>query len=405
MMQIAHALQQQRVVMRPAAPQSTPRTWQYFSRYSIDRYSSSLVCYAASRAADRVQLGESDLMVSKCCLGTMTWGKQNTEEEAHEQLDYSWEQGINFLDTAEIYPVPPEKDTQGRTDRYIGSWLKSRKNRDNVVLATKVSGYGRQSYLRKDGSFPRVDEKNIVESVDSSLNRLGVDCIDLLQVHWPDRYVPLFGAAHYNIEEEREGDIPFEEQLKALQKVIDAGKVRYIGVSNETSYGVMKFCQLAESAGLPRIQTIQNSYSLLVRGGFETDLAEVCAPRQCNVSLLAYSPLAGGSLTGKYMTNDESKIAKSRFTLFQGYMKRYQQSIAREAVSEYVQIASNHGLTPTQLALAWCNSRWFVTSTIIGATTLDQLKENINSFDVTLSEEVLHDIAGVYRKYRDPSFN
>jgi aryl-alcohol dehydrogenase-like predicted oxidoreductase len=359
----------------------------------------------ASGAAERVTLGESDLKVSTCCLGTMTWGQQNTEAEAHEQLDYALEQGINFIDTAEIYPVPPVAETQGRTDRYIGSWFKARGTRDQVVLATKVSGYGRQSYLRKDGSTPRVNESNVVESVDASLQRLGVDHIDLLQIHWPDRYVPLFGAASYDASLERPDDVPFEEQLRALQKVVDAGKVRYVGVSNETSYGVMKFSQLAESAGLPRIQTIQNSYSLIARSLFETDLAEVCAPRQCNVSLLAYSPLAGGALSGKYITDDESKIANSRFTLFQGYMARYQQSIGREAVGKYVEVAKAHGLTPTQLALAWCNSRWFVASTIIGATSLDQLKENVEAFDVTLSDECLHDVAEVYRRYRDPSFN
>jgi aryl-alcohol dehydrogenase-like predicted oxidoreductase len=251
----------------------------------------SPVCWAG--AAERVTLGSSDLSVSKCCLGTMTWGQQNTEAEAHEQLDYALESGINFIDTAEIYPVPPVAETQGRTDRYIGSWFASRGTRNDVVLATKVSGYGRQSYLRADGSNPRVNEANVVESVDASLQRLGVDHIDLLQVHWPDRYVPLFGAKSYDVSMERPDDIPFEEQLRALQKVVDAGKVRYVGVSNETSYGVMRFCQLAESAGLPRIQTIQNSYSLMTRSLFETDLAEVCAPRQCNVSLLAYSPLAG----------------------------------------------------------------------------------------------------------------
>jgi aryl-alcohol dehydrogenase-like predicted oxidoreductase len=359
----------------------------------------------ASGAAERVQLGGSDLSVSQCCLGTMTWGQQNTEAEAHAQLDYALERDINFIDTAEIYPVPPKQETQGLTDAYIGSWFKSRGSRDKVVLASKVSGYGRQSYLRADGSFPRVNEKNVVESVDASLKRLGVDHIDLLQVHWPDRYVPLFGAQSYDVSLERPDDIPFDEQLRALEKVIQAGKVRYIGVSNETSYGVMKFCQLADSAGLPRIQTIQNSYSLIVRSLFETDLAEVCAPRQCNVSLLAYSPLAGGALTGKYITDDESKIAKSRFTLFEGYMKRYQQSIGREAVAEYCNVATQHGLTPTELALAWCKSRWFVTSTIIGATTMDQLEENINAFDVTLTDECLHDIAQVYRRYRDPSFN
>lgn len=377
------------------------------SRQNTALSSRKIGCRATGHggASERVVLGESDLSVSRCCLGTMTWGQQNTEAEAHEQLDYAFENGINFLDTAEIYPVPPVKETQGLTDRYIGSWFASRQNRDKVVLATKVSGYGRQSYLRKDGSTPRVNEKNIVESVDASLERLGVDHVDLLQVHWPDRYVPLFGAASYDASLERPDDVPFEEQLRGLEKVIQAGKVRYIGVSNETSYGVMKFSQLAESAGLPKIQTIQNSYSLIARSLFETDLAEVCAPRQCNVSLLAYSPLAGGALTGKYITDDESKIAKSRFTLFEGYMKRYQQSIGREAVAEYCNVAKLHGLTPTELALAWCNSRWFVSSTIIGATTMDQLKENIASFDVQLSEECAYDVGNVYKRYRDPSFN
>lgn len=187
--------------------------------------------------------------------------------------------------------------------------------------------------------------------------------------------------------------------------MIDAGKVRYVGVSNETSYGVMSFCHAAERAGLPKIQTIQNSYSLLVRGSFETDLAEVCAPRQCNVSLLAYSPLAGGALSGKYVEGNEAALAKSRFTLFQGYMARYQQSLAKQAVSEYAAVAKKHGLTPTQLALGWCASRWFVASTIIGATTAEQLKENIGAFGVALSGECLQDIDAVYRRYRDPAFN
>jgi len=360
----------------------------------------------AAAASDRVTLGSSELSVSKCCLGTMTWGQQNTESEAHEQLDYALESGINFIDTAEIYPVPPVAETQGRTDKYIGSWFASRGTRNDVVLATKVSGYGRQSYLRKDGSNPRVNESNVVESVDASLQRLGVDHIDLLQVHWPDRYVPLFGAKSYDVTLERPDDIPFQEQLRALQKVVDAGKVRYVGVSNETSYGVMRFCQLAESAGLPRIQTIQNSYSLICRSLFETDLAEVCAPRQCNVSLLAYSPLAGGALSGKYIGDDDSKRKNSRFELFQGYMARYQQSIGREAVEQYVQVAQKHGMTPAELALAWVNTRWFVTSNIIGATSMEQLKENIKAFEIgELSDELLFDVGEVYRRYRDPSFN
>ena len=251
-----------------------------------------------------------------------------------------------------------------------------------------------------------MNESNVVESVDASLQRLGVDHIDLLQVHWPDRYVPLFGAKSYDVTLERPDDIPFEEQLRALQKVVDAGKVRYVGVSNETSYGVMRFCQLAESAGLPRIQTIQNSYSLICRSLFETDLAEVCAPRQCNVSLLAYSPLAGGALSGKYIGDDDSKRKNSRFELFQGYMARYQQSIGREAVEQYVQVAQKHGMTPAELALAWVNTRWFVTSNIIGATSMEQLKENIKAFEIgELSDELLFDVGEVYRRYRDPSFN
>ncbi|KAG7672021.1 hypothetical protein Ndes2526B_g07022 [Nannochloris sp. 'desiccata'] len=356
-------------------------------------------------AANRVRLGDSDLMVSECCLGTMTWGNQNTEAEAHAQLSHAiLDCGLNFIDTAEIYPVPPSEDTQGSTDRFISSWLKNQR-REDIVLASKVSGYGRQTYLRKDGSVPRVNEKNIIESVDSSLKRLGTDHIDLLQVHWPDRYVPLFGQATYDIDNEREGDVPFEEQLEALAKVIAAGKVRYIGVSNETSYGVMKFCQAAESSSLPKIVSIQNSYSLLVRGPFETDLAEVTAPRQNNVGLLAYSPLAGGSLSGKYRPGNEEAIKNSRFTLFKGYMGRYTQSLARQAVDEYVAVAQKHGLTPTELALAFCKSRWFVTSTIIGATTVEQLKENLGAFDVELSAECLQDVDAVFRRFRDPAFN
>ena len=233
---------------------------------------------AARRRRRGLSSSPSPCRCAECCLGTMTWGQQNTEAEAHEQLNYAWDAaGINFLDTAEIYPVPPKKETQGLTDRYIGSWLKGRP-RDSVVLASKVSGYGRQDYLRAGGAQPRVTAPQIVESVDASLARLGTDHIDLLQVHWPDRYVPLFGAATYDAALEREGDIPFEEQLRGLEAVVAAGKVRYVGLSNETSYGVMQFAAAAERLGLPRVVSIQNSYSLLVRGGFETDLAEVWPP-------------------------------------------------------------------------------------------------------------------------------
>lgn len=355
---------------------------------------------ASKKAADRVKLGDSDLSVSACCLGTMTWGKQNTEAEAHEQLSFALDQGINFIDTAEMYPVPTEASTQGLTDKFIGSWLKGRK-REEVVLASKVSGYSdRTTWVRDPPRTTRVDRQQIVESVDASLKRLGTSHIDLLQIHWPDRYVPLFGASGYEVKLERPDSVGFEEQLRGLQEVVQAGKVRYVGVSNETSYGVSEFAHLAASAGLPKIQTIQNAYSLLVRVPFETDLAEAC--RRHNVSLLAYSPLAGGSLSGKYNTGKED-TSKSRFNLFPGYMARYNASLVKEAVGEYAKVAAKHGMTPTQLALAWCHSRWFVASSIIGATSLAQLKENIDAFDLTLSEEAANEVQAIYKKFRDPT--
>lgn len=353
----------------------------------------------AASAADRVQLGDSDLQVSVACLGTMTFGKQNTEQEAHEQLSYSTDMGINFIDTAEMYPVPTEASTQGSTDRYIGTWLKNQK-RDSIVLATKVSGYSeRTTWVRNPPRTTRVERDQIVESVDASLKRLQTDYIDLLQIHWPDRYVPLFGAGNYDIKLERSGDVPFEQQLRGLEEVIKAGKVRYIGVSNETSYGVSEFCHLAKTMGLPKIQSIQNSYSLLVRGGYETDLAETC--RRHNVGLLVYSPLAGGSLTNKY--NDGTAKEGSRFNLFPGYMARYNASRVKLAVAEYSKVAKKHGLTPTELAMAWCRTRWFVASTIFGATSMDHLRQNIAAFEKDLSDECLQDIAAVYKEYRDPT--
>eukprot|EP00775_Hariotina_reticulata_P004116 gene4116-4362_t len=310
-------------------------------------------------ATDKVRLGNSDLEVTACCLGTMTWGKQNTEAEAHQQLQYAIDEyGINFFDTAEMYPVPPAKETQGLTDKYIATWLKGKK-RDSLVLATKVAGYGtHNTYLRDPPETVRVTPSQIKQSVDSSLQRLGTDYIDLLQIHWPDRYVPLFGSSAYDIANERQGDMPFDEQLRGLEEVIKAGK----------------------------------------RGSYETDLAEMC--RRHNVSLLAYSPLAGGALSGKYIKGDCPKTA--RFNLFPGYMERYNKSLARVATEEYVKLAAKYGLTPTQLALAWCRSRWFVTSSIIGATSLEQLKENLQAFNVQLPPEAVDDINAIYRKYRDP---
>eukprot|EP00892_Ulva_mutabilis_P002263 jgi/Ulvmu1/12037/UM083_0050.1 len=241
------------------------------------------VIYCAQRASMRTQLGQSDLHVSECCLGTMTWGEQNTEADAHEQLSHAFELGINFLDAAEMYPVPAKAETQGLTERYIGTWLPS-KRRNDAVIATKVSGYSYRSWVRDARGTVRVTPEQIQEAVDKSLSRLGVDYVDLLQIHWPDRYVPLFGTGRYD-RSKRQDAVPFEEQLRGLQNVIRQGKVRYIGVSNETSWGISRFVQAAEIANLPRIQTIQNSYSLVWRSDIEGDLAEACA--ESDVSLLA----------------------------------------------------------------------------------------------------------------------
>ncbi|GIL87557.1 hypothetical protein Vretimale_14755 [Volvox reticuliferus] len=357
------------------------------------------------KAADRVRLGESDLLVSACCLGTMTWGKQNTEAEAHEQLSYAWDQGINFLDTAEMYPIPTEAATQGRTDRYIGTWIKSSgRKREDMVVATKVSGYSdRVTWVRNPPRTVRVNREQIVESVDASLKRLQLDHVDLLQIHWPERYVPLFGAGPYDPKNERSDTVPFEEQLQGLEEVVKAGKVRYIGVSNETSLGVSQFCHIAAATGLPKIQTIQNGYSLLVRVPFETDLSETCNHHK--VSLLAYSPLAGGMLSAKYNRLGDEALKAARFNMFPGYMARYKASLVQEAVAKYADVAEKYGMTPTEMALAWCKSRWFVASTIIGATTMDQLRENLHSFDKELSAECIAEIQALYRVYKDPTVN
>ncbi|KAJ8765181.1 hypothetical protein K2173_011441 [Erythroxylum novogranatense] len=350
-------------------------------------------------------LGDSDLQISEITLGTMTFGQQNTEKEAHEILGYAFDHGINILDTAESYPIPMAKETQGRTDLYIGSWLKSQP-RDKVIVATKVCGYSeRSSYLRDNAKVLRVDAANIKESVEKSLKRLGIDYIDLLQIHWPDRYVPLFGEFSYDYSKWR-SSVPFVEQLKAFQELINEGKVRYIGVSNETSYGVMEFVHAAKVEGLPKIISIQNNYSLLVRCRFEIDLAEVCHPNNCNIGLLSYSPLGGGSLSGKYLDLDSEAAKKGRLNLFPGYMERYKDSLAREATVKYVELARKYGLTPVQLALGFARDRPFVTSSIIGATSVEQLKEDIDAFTSTerpLPSEVMADIETIFKRYKDPA--
>ncbi|XP_068664723.1 uncharacterized protein [Aristolochia californica] len=351
------------------------------------------------------KLGDSELNISEITLGTMTFGEQNTEKEAHEILSYAFDHGINILDSAEAYPIPMKKETQGRTDLYISSWLKSQ-SRDKVILATKVCGYSeRTAYIRKDAKVLRVDAVNIKESVEESLKRLSTDYIDLLQIHWPDRYVALFGEFTYDSSKWRPS-VPFVEQLKALQELIDEGKVRYIGVSNETSYGVMEFVHAAKVEGLPKIVSIQNIYSLLARCKFEVDLVEVCHPNNCNIGLLAYSPLGGGSLTGKYLDINSEAAKKGRLNLFPGYMERYNKSVAREATELYIELAKKHGLSPVELALGFARDRPFMTSSIVGATSVEQLKEDINAFLKTprpLPAEVMAGIEDIFKRYKDPA--
>ena len=339
-------------------------------------------------------LGDSDLKVSEICLGTMTYGQQNTLEDAAQQLDYAIAQGVNFIDTAEMYPVPGRAETQGSTEDYIGQWL-VKQPRDRIILATKVAGpTARFSWIR--GANRRLDRRNIEQAVEDSLKRLRTDYIDLYQIHWPDRYVPLFGAPNYNPAHERES-IPVAEQLEVFADLIQAGKIRYLGLSNETAWGVCEFCRLADKLNLPKVVSIQNAYSLVNRL-FEINLSEACRFNQ--VGLLVYSPLAFGFLTGKYL----DKIPEqSRLGQFPEFGSRYEKPNLQEAVRAYVEIAQRQQLSPAQLALAFVRSRWFVASTIIGATTMEQLKENLSSATIELSDEVLAEIEAIHARYPSPT--
>ncbi|MFA9219526.1 MAG: aldo/keto reductase, partial [Sphingomonadaceae bacterium] len=319
----------------------------------------------------KVQLGSSTLQVSKICLGTMTFGEQNSEAEAHSQLDYALERGINFIDTAEMYPVMPRAETQGTTERYIGSWLKKTGQRDRIVLATKVAGPNASMHWVRGGKN-NLDATNIRAAVETSLQRLQTEHIDLYQLHWPSRNVPIFGNNSFNPKAER-NSVAIEDTLAVLGDLIKEGKIGAIGVSNESSWGVCEYIKQAELKGLPRIATIQNLYNLTARAYETSFLDETCF--RANVGLLAYSPLAFGQLSAKYHDNPQ---AAGRLTLFPPtWSPRYLRPGVLAAVGQYAQLARAHGLTPTQLALAWCYTRWCVASTIIGATSLPQLKENI----------------------------
>ena len=339
------------------------------------------------------RLGASDLHVSALSLGTMTFGEQNSEAEAHAQLDLSVAHGVNFIDTAEMYPVAPRAETVHRTESYIGSWLKHQP-RDQFVLATKIAGPARGFGWIRGG--PRVNREHIHAAIDASLQRLQTDYVDLYQIHWPDRYVPMFGSTSYDASQDRDAT-PIAEQLQALGELVKAGKVRHIGLSNETPWGVMEFVRCAEQLGLPRIVSIQNAYHLMNRT-FEAGLAEVCHHSQ--VGLLAYSPLAFGWLSGKYLADPQ---AHGRITLFPGFGQRYNKINVPAASAEYVRIAQQSGLSPAQMALAFARTRWFTSSVILGATSVQQLQENLDSAEIMLSAEVLEKIEAVHRVYPNPA--
>lgn len=344
-------------------------------------------------------LGRTDIKVSLICLGTMTWGEQNTEADAHAQLDYALDRGINFIDAAEMYPVPPRAETQGRTERHIGTWLKARGNRDKVVIATKVAGRGGGprgdfAWLRNDGQPPNLSRAQIMEAVDKSLARLQTDYIDLYQTHWPDRSTNNFGKAEYKYAEEE--TVAIAETVAALTDLVKAGKIRSFGVSNETPWGVAEHLRVAGSKGLEYVASIQNPYSLLNRW-YEVGLAEF-AHRE-SVGLLAYSPLAMGVLSGKYLGG--AKPPGARLTLFSRFT-RYSNPQVERATERYVALARQNGLDPAQMALAYVNTRPFVTANIIGATTMEQLKADIDSIDVKLSQEVLDGIEAIHRDQPNP---
>jgi len=339
------------------------------------------------------KLGSSDLKVSALCLGTMTFGEQNTEAEAHEQLDYAVSRGVNFIDTAEMYPVPPRAETAHRTETYVGTWLKNQ-TRDKLIVATKIAGPSRGFEWIRNG--PKINRDHINAAIDASLKRLQTDYVDLYQIHWPDRYVPMFGGTGYEAGKEHD-TVPIAEQLQALAELVKAGKVRHIGLSNETPWGVSEFVRCAKQLGLPKIVTVQNAYHLMNRT-FESGLAEVC--RHTNVALLAYSPLAFGWLTGKYLTDPNTK---GRITLFPNFGQRYAKVNVPAASAEYVRIAREAGMSPATMALAFARTRWFTSSVILGATNLNQLTENLDSAEVALSAEVLKEIEAVHKIYPNPS--
>ena len=336
------------------------------------------------------KLGNTDLDVSTICLGTMTWGEQNTQEEGFQQMDYALDQGVNFWDTAEIYSIPPREETFGRTEEIIGNWFEKSKKRDKVILASKVCGPMRE-YVRGGGN--QFGEKNMTKALEGSLKRLKTDYIDLYQLHWPERNTNFFGKLGYEHDENSEWT-KFEDILKNLKKFIDQGKIRYIGLSNETPWGVMNFIQLSKDKNLPRMMSIQNPYSLLNRS-YEVGLAEVSIREQ--IGCLSYSPLASGYLSGKYRNGNMPK--GSRIDRDYEFWGRYRKPQSENAVEEYYKISKKYDLDMSQMSIKFCEIQDFMTSVIIGATTMEQLKTNIESVKVNLDKDVINEINAIQKKY------
>ena len=340
------------------------------------------------------KLGTTDIDVSLICLGTMTWGTQNTEKDAFEQMDYAVSQGINFFDTAEIYSVPPTSDSYGKTEVMIGNWFEKRKNRDKIILASKVAGPG-CDWIRGGGN--NFDEKKIGEAIDGSLKRLKTDYIDLYQLHWPERSTNYFGSRDFLYNNKEGNWNSFEKILEALKKFIKSGKIRYIGMSNETPYGLSRYLEISKNKGAPRMMSVQNPYNLVNRT-YEIGMSEISIREKCG--LLVYYPLAAGGLSGKYRNGKMPK--DSRMALFKGW-ERHLNPLAMKAYDKYFELAKDLNLTMVQLAQSFVNSRPFVTSNIIGATTMDQLKENVESINIEFTDEMMERVNEIHNNNPNPS--
>ena len=340
------------------------------------------------------KLGTTDIDVSLICLGTMTWGTQNTEKDAFEQMDYAVSQGINFFDTAEIYSVPPTSDSYGKTEVMIDNWFEKRKNRDKIILASKVAGPG-CDWIRGGGN--NFDEKKIGEAIDGSLKRLKTDYIDLYQLHWPERSTNFFGRRDYLFNNKEGNWNSFESILEALEKYIKSGKIRHIGMSNETPYGLSRYLEISKNKGAPRMMSVQNPYNLVNRT-YEIGMSEISIREKCG--LLVYYPLAAGGLSGKYRNGKMPK--DSRMALFKGW-ERHLNPLAMKAYDKYFELAKDFNLTMVQLAQSFVNSRPFVTSNIIGATTMDQLKENVESINIEFTDEMMERVNEIHNNNPNPS--